>query len=292
MQLDILQRHDSETSKAILAAAALNQSETPYFSPNSEKFAEQAQQLLQELKAALGVEGDSPDEQARVREAISELVVQSVMAGSTLGDVRSRLGIKGELPLSSYKITFAKGLLKQSGENENFIRRALKANPEIQHILPKNLPIELGVKGMTLILIPQFSRGDHDHWLILDAMRAGEKLVISDIYRIFPEVVDLSLAAAPLDILKSFVEVYGLAFKIDQLGPQKFFENLVLPTSEDKLSYELPNSDGGVSLSTTGSTLRKKGPDGEMEVVGTHIIASYCIDYHKYKKDKIKFLKR
>lgn len=292
MQLNILQHHDPETSKAILAAAALNESGTPYQSSNANKFEKQAQQLLEEIKLELGIEGDSSEDRARMRDAISELVIQTVMSGSSLSDVKSRLAIKGELPLSAYRIKFAKGLLKQSGENENFIRRAIKADPEIQHILPKNIPVEAGVRGMTLMVIPQKSSRGNDHWIILDAMRSGDELVISDIFRVFPEVVDLSEACNPLDVLKAFVKVYGIEFQIDSLRPQKFFENLVIPKSEDDIDYTLPEKDVDLSLSTTGSTVRRVDQDGNLKYVETHIIASYCVDYTKYKQDKAKRHKR
>src|SRR3954468_6844241 len=104
---------------------------------------------------------------------------------------------------------------------------------DIQHIRSEAAPKDIPMKGMTLIVIPQKRKSVVDHWILIDAMRMQNELLVGDIYRVFPDDVDLSDVDSPLEMLRAFVGHYGANFSLETLPEAKMFEQLVVPKSED-----------------------------------------------------------
>lgn len=291
MQLESLRDMDQSTANAILAATALVQAGSPYPSPAVEKYSEQIENVLQEIRGQVNAHSGEEEEIRAVRKILSDLVLKAVMADTDIASVTDQLGMRGELPISSYKVVFEKGLLRKTKENENFIRRAIASCRDVQHIVPDGLPKDLGVKGVSLLAIAQETKRGVPHWILVDAMRAKDRLSVSNIFRVFPDAVDLRQASTPLDMLKAFAERYGVEFQLEGGLAAKFHGQHSFPKSESDLNIEFVLEGDKSEVAVSGTTLKEL--DEELEIVLSttcHVILAYSYNWDLYLKDRRRFL--
>ncbi len=290
MQLSSLTRHDEKTAKAILAAAALAHDSTPYYSEYADRYKSEVRELMAEAESVLHIAPGSDQYDEVMRSFLSKQVETAIMGDSDPAEVRRRLGRQGRLPLSGYEIDFSKSFVKESRENEKYIRRAIASATDFQHVFASSLP-DVG-KGMTLIMIPQMLR-KVEHWLLVDAIRENDKLLVDRSFRVFPSIVDLRTANAPLEVLRAFVDHYGLSFSLENMPPAKMYEQLLFAKSEGQLDIKLPDAGTEYDVTVTGSSFTFKEDVANrlgVPMVGCTVIAAYGVDVAKYRRDRAKLI--
>jgi hypothetical protein len=217
------------------------------------------------------------------------------MGESDGAEVRRRLGRQGRLPISAYKISFSNDFSKQSQEKEKNIRKAVLSAEDYQHLQTPWAP-EGRAQGVTLLMVHQRSAGRKAHWLILDALRDDDRLMIDRCFRVFPDIVDLSQAVAPLDVLKAFVDHYGALFTIEDSKPSKMFENLIFPKPKENLKIEgaenarpKPGESLDYEISVSGSSYAVDAEEAlklGVSPVGCSVVLAYGVNMSMYLRDK------
>src|ERR1019366_3011887 len=87
---------------------------------------------------------------------------------------------------------------------------AVKHPDDYQHIMDANASDEgKGKISIFLKKVTAAKRGN-DHWLLVQTHRDGLKQIVQSAWRVFPDVVELSEAEKPIDVLKAFVDVFGI----------------------------------------------------------------------------------
>ena len=294
MRLNTLSQYDDRTAKAILAAAALANDGVPYQSDNVVKYRNEAQAVLAEIRSRF--DADLPDERAAeaVSKVLSQQVVEAIMGGKDPEAVTRRMGLEGRLPISGYKISFAKHFERDTKESEKYIRRVIKDAQDVQHLVDNVQGSDINpTRGMTLVLIPQTSRNGQDHWLMIDAIRIDDRLIIDRAFRVFPSVVDLSSANEPLDVLRAFAAHYGEPFSIERSARQTFFEGLLFYKDSKKLAVDFNHESDIVEVFVVGSSYNLD-PE-KAKLVGlplelSTVTAAYSVNLTKYRKDRLKHL--
>ena len=294
MRLNTLSQYDDRTAKAILAAAALANDGVPYQSKNAVKYRAEAEAVLAEIRSRF--DADLPEERAAeaVGKVLSQQVVDAIMGGKDPDAITRRMGLEGRLPISGYKISFAKHFERDTKESEKYIRRVIKDAEDVQHLVEHMQGADIDPKrGMTLVLIPQTSRNGQDHWLMVDAIRIDDRLIVDRAFRVFPSVVDLSSANEPLDVLRAFAEHYGEPFSIERSARQKFFKRLTFYKSSEKLNVDFKHENDIVEVFVVGSTYaldpdKAKAVGLPMEM--STVTAAYSVNLTKYRKDRLRHL--
>lgn len=290
MQLTALKRHDDKTAKAILAAAALAHDSTPFYSEYAERYQSEIRELMAEAETVLHIKPGTEKYDEIMRSFLSKQVETAIMGDSDPAEVRRRLGRQGRLPLSGYAISFTKDFAKESRENEKFIRKAITSATDFQHIFAGSLP-DVG-KGMTLIVISQIVR-KVEHWLLIDAIRENDRLLVDRSFRVFPSLVDLQSANEPIEVLRAFVDYYGLPFSLEHMPPAKMYEQLLFAKSEDKLDVKLPEMKTEFDVTVTGSSFSFTHDVADklgVPMSGCTVIAAYGIDVAKYRRDRTRLI--
>lgn len=269
MSLSALKDLDSTEASRALAAAALMTSFDPGVSSDEfdvQKYTESAGAILSELRAKLKLteNDDSATARTKLGTALSNEIYRTVLS-SKEDDVLKRVGQAGLLPNSAYNVqqpeSFA-NLFHRLGVNRQRVAEAIKQADETQHLLPEGATVE-NREDISLFLK---RRGDH--WLMVQTIRQGINLTANSAWLIFPAIVNLSNASQPIDVLCSFVEAFGVPFKMN--GHEHRFIESVSAGQETK--FEFPKGDYFFSV-----TFRLK--EGMTQQVG----AVYCIDLKKYK---------
>jgi hypothetical protein len=109
------------------------------------------------------------------------------------------------------------------------------------------------------------------HWLMIQTFRQGVSLSVNSAWLVFPDQVNLSEAAKPIDVLRSFVKAYGVPFKLN--GEEHLFIESIPAQSMKDNRVELPKGELFYSISFRNIA-------NEMGVMG----AVYCIDVRRYRE--------
>lgn len=294
MRLNTLTKHDPKTAKAILAAAALSQDEVPYVSANVGRFDTEIREVLSEAAKRLNISPEDSDYEDRIRAFLSQEVVSAIMDGRDNGEVRERMGREGRLPLSAYKVRFTKHAVKNARENEKYVRRVIARATDVQHILAEHSPNPEFSKGLTLIVEAQEAGTPQEHWMLIDAMRMNDLLIVDDVFRIFPQVVDLCDVNSPIEMLRKFVGIYGRDFTIEGSPAKKMFEQLTFYKSESDLKFGMV-SGGEYEVSVTGTTFTFTDEAVQrlgVPKIGCYIVSAYSLDRAKYLRDRARYTSR
>ena len=224
-----LQQLTSDRRARLLARIAERYLPNPGIDPPSEISPEDAaiqERILEEIKAHLRITSEEePDAQKALINYLSEGMSRAVLENADLKAIEYRLGQRGELPISSYKVMFGDNL-KKSGVTTKRARDAIYNADEIQH-LHYSEP-EQPDRDLSLFLKHQISPGQDSYTLLVIGMREGSVINVDVALRIYHLEVNLSNAHSPMDYMQAFVEVYGLEIQVgDQHG--KFITDVFVP---------------------------------------------------------------
>jgi hypothetical protein len=271
----LLDKFDRATTTQILAAAALAaghnvEGEEPQI---VHRYGAEARELLSDIREELRISGEDPESQR----SISDFITKAIRLFSEKDDLDRTLadaGQAGRLNPALYNViitpSFTQVFRSLSVKSSNAID-AIKHPDDYQHILDKNA--NASNRGKISIFLKRInsSRPGNDHWLLVQTHREGLNQVAQSAWRIFPDVVDLAEAAKPLDLLKRFVDVFGVEINIAGVTG-KYIESIPARKAE-RVEVTFPNMDASfVSFSHTDTD------DPNIVQVG----AAYCIDTGKY----------
>jgi hypothetical protein len=172
-----------------------------------------------------------------VQEALSREISSYLLSGVDSAEVRARVGDKGALSPSLYKVSFSpkfeKGI-KFWGLSRNHVQNAIANCDQFQHFISTIEAPNAPAHGSLFTQIPPVK---HDRYTILvKCQRAGDMLVVDEAYRVYHDEVDLLGATLPLDTLKRFIEKFGDEVEVKILNAD---ETIVQPPERGKLFHEV-----------------------------------------------------
>ncbi|WP_313337320.1 hypothetical protein [Sphingobium yanoikuyae] len=206
---------DKVTANAALAFAAMNVAGAG-MSAVPETYADISTRLVDEAKLKLGisVEDQSPDSMERVRSFLAAEVNRRVFDGVDRNAVRSRLGAQGRLSNGAYKMSFAENF-SDFKESERFVRDCIVSADDTCHLVPMN---EGNDKEFSIFSkkVSSLNR-KRSYWAIALCFRQGSELKVVNFWRLFDQTVDVLGSENALDLLSSFLDVYGIPLVINDV---------------------------------------------------------------------------
>ncbi|TXG94650.1 MAG: hypothetical protein E6R09_16970 [Rhodocyclaceae bacterium] len=199
-------------------------------------------EVLQEIIQRLGLtEGhDFKNAKTLILNLIGKEIRDVTIGSAQIGAVRKRLGQKGMLPPSSYKVSFTdefSELCQTLGVTRKEVRQVISAPDMFKHFLPEisinNEAISLYVKG--------FADKSDPYSLLVDTHRVADEVRVIYAFRVFHSDIDMSDISTPLDLLKAFTERFGedVVFE-DEVA--KLFLYRALPVGSNDWKVRLPHS--------------------------------------------------
>ncbi len=194
---------------------------------------------------------------------------------------RARLGHLGILPERLYRIRFG----DQFRESEKFgIRRshveeAIGHPDHAQHILPESIRSGEHPAVSLFTKTVQGQRSYDTFTLLVTATRENAVQRVDLAWRVYHSDVTISQAYEPLNVLRAFVEKYGIECRVGSSAPAKFFCYEAFPLLP---SQRAMNPITSISSTEKGlaSFLYRVSPLGVLEVA-----LAYTIDLTQYGDD-------
>jgi hypothetical protein len=170
-----------------------------------------AADLIKEIsaKAVSGTPRSEVDTVA-VQEVLSREISSYLFSGVDPAEVRSRVGDKGALSPSLYRVSFSPKFedgMRVWGVSKTHVLNAIAHCDEVQHF-GSRLDAPEGPRHSSLFSQIPPVKGDC-YTILVGAQRTGDILIVDDAYRVYHNEVELIGATSPLDILKRFLEKFG-----------------------------------------------------------------------------------
>jgi hypothetical protein len=255
--------------------------------PGDDHTPNQADQAIAEdlIKELLAKGSASRRPQAEVdtvtaQESLSREISSYLLSGVDSAEVRARVGDKGALSPSLYKVSFSPRFengVKFWGLSKNHVLNAIANCDQVQHFISKVEAPNAPAHGSLFTQIPPVK---HSHYTTLvKCQRAGAMLVVDEAYRVYHDEVDLLGVTSPLDILKRFIEKFGEEVKIKVLNADQINTQ---PSERGKLFHEV------VYNVPRGGFLVGNFPNGEVLRIASsedapfEVALCFAVSYQKY----------
>lgn len=285
MHLNSLSSVSRDEAERVLASAALAGGQLVKADSDLDEVAA----LLSEIRTKLriGPDDQSPQARARIDEAISALIDEVLVDPERMEAALRRAGADGRLPASAYSIEFTdvfRQKFEPLGEKKHLVKRMIVEADDHEHLSINALTEYKQTEELSLFLRRAHAgpKGQRIHWAIIQTHRIGATLIVQAIWRLVPDVVDVSRADSPLALLKAFAEHYGMDVTVGDVT-SKFIDCVVVPITtegpptvgaEDSNDVKIPRLSDFLAVST--------GRDGLRERALANV---YCIDMKRYAAD-------
>ncbi len=286
--IDVLKRVDTATANNILAAAALATAPRPGLDDEADALVEQYQQQIDELLEGVRRElkltptDDSQKARTSIDRFLSKALERSVLTDDRAQIALQKVAQAGRLSPAAYKVIqpapFRKRFFSLAVTKQQ-VDEAITQPDEYQHLMPEDaLDNE---SDLFSLFMKRARRNSHaPNWMLVQSFRRGIEQVAQSAWRVYPNVVDLTSATCPLDVLKAFVEEFGIEISMSGVH-SKFIESVThfKPADLDEMTatVEIHHGPGDQDLFYSWSNRQTK--DRTRYKVGL----AYCIDMRKYR---------
>ncbi len=287
MNLDTLKNLDNATANSVLAAAALSMAPDAGLGDDDIVKAHKAQAdaVIKELRTKLALGGEGrlvPEQQARVDQLLGKVISATVFAERDPSDALARAGQAGRLPPGLYEVRLTANFMTTFGRHgikKKLIEEIVHKPDDLQHLLTKHAQEQ---DVISLFMKRMQPAGKEAHWLLTQTHRQGIAQIAQSAWRVYPADVDLSEAKDPLDVLKAFVETFGLNIPLGN-RQTKFIESEPLfgkGTNAQQLLRSIIEQNAKLphlSFFASASHVRTLTPNRY------NVGVAYCIDLRKYE---------
>jgi hypothetical protein len=210
--LEAIANLDRQRATDVLASAARRLALPRYTSDTGAQIAPDDPSvvaLLEELKRKVTRRTDETDDKylGRVGEKLSGAISDLLLSNTDIEKIRDRIGQKGALPSSLYRLFFTNHFMAQRklfAIRQSHIENAVKNADLVQHLLPT---ISLETSGVSLFAQTPRIQGP-PHTILVKCNRLGAGLWVEDEF-------DLHRTENPLGILAQFLGVFGVPVTIE-----------------------------------------------------------------------------
>jgi hypothetical protein len=278
--LATLQKFDHKTAEGVLAAAALSTAPNPGVDENPQflnRYSKQAEDVLLEIRSRLQISPTDNSIPARtaIDNVLSKALEGLILNPANTSSALNRAGQSGRLAPVIYQVVQPKPfstLFYTLGISASHVEDAVKHPDDHQHLMAEGMPED--AKTLSLFMKQVTSRDvRNSRWLLVQTNRIGLQQHVQAAWIVFPSDVDLSMASAPIDALRAFVDVFGCPISVGDkkalfVDPQQFPFNASV-----KVDWTGAPREHFVNFSQTTNA------DTRLFKVGV----AYCIDIPKYR---------
>jgi hypothetical protein len=196
------------------------------------------ERLLQEIRVSLGLKRDDKSSQAiaKIHSYLAREMGRVALQGVDISEVKRRLGERGTLAPSLYRIEFTQQFVRGyegQGANRADVERTLQAPDRVDHIVPTGLGMQPDkATSLYVKLFPNSSTPLKTFSLLVGCQRVGNIQRVGHAWRIYHSDVDLSRTITAVDVLRAFVDKYGVEITVGE-KKDKFFWYERVPVKSD-----------------------------------------------------------
>ena len=255
-------------------------------------------QILLELRQELNIreDDDSAKAKSRLFAAIADALNSYLMEGGKKESIRSRLGQRGELPLSKYEIVvpeMARDAFADLGVRRREITDAVLTPSFVEHLMKDKVEAG-GYPAISLYAKHVPAPGGKGHYtLLVHSVRIAYTQQIAAVWRIISPG-DAAIECKPSDMLKEFVQKYGISFRFAYTDWRKLFldETFEVIHPEPAPPVDAVRTGSGVWMQLEGGLRNFLFSPSTMRVehkTSFHIAIAYVIDAKRYVADLREF---
>lgn len=254
--------------------------------PRLEDLDEQESNWLKEVAVSLGIPRDkalwSESDLLRFRNALAHSLERGPTTPDRARAARGRLGNAGLLRASEYKIEWPDSLrdFESFGERRTHIERAIFEADVVQHLSNRGQDTSRQTEGITLFvrMVTPNAGSEFAHLVVMNRKEATLRFMAS--WRVIRRLVEWTPEMTALDLLKRFVDVFGLPFQAVRGYPTKFLLHDAVPwDGKSSPQQMLKVMAGPVADFRAQFAVRLSADLGVLEVA-----LAYVIDVARYKK--------
>ncbi|MCR5880699.1 hypothetical protein [Phenylobacterium sp. J367] len=282
--LDALKDLDRDTAAQVLAAATLASASAPGLkgeNPLISKYPKEADAVLSELHRRLHItDASSSAARAKIDRFLGDALRDIALENRSPAQILERMGTAGRLPSSAYRIVLEDEFLRQFrpfAVTRRIVEKTIQSPSDLQHLMLDSAPEDEGDMFSLFVREMHNRPAIGPYWLLVQTTRRGIDLVPQSAWWVHPKYVNLEEAEEPIDVLRAFVEQFGLPLSIEghqaKFIEQKRFSKEVGSPGVFKTEYVAPNTG---AFSTTSFRTR---PEWDYFDVGI----AYAIDMAKYR---------
>jgi hypothetical protein len=240
--------------------------------------------VIDEIKSTLKINPDDFSDLAKskIYKFLANEMYQTVLSSSKVKDVRNRVGQKGALKPDLYDIVYLETFNKHAQSlplDKKEIEKTVRYPNFYNHLFNEDVgaaPVSLFSK-----VLASKVQGNTCSMLVM-AERMGSIQNIYNAWPIYHSDVDVSKAEDSLDILKAFLEVYGIEIRSKADGNvSKFFSNLIFRNYSNQEPANFLELELGSKRAYELSILANNNPIKQETVIGL----TFAIDIDKYYSD-------
>jgi len=177
-----------------------------------------AQAVLSEIRDRCGLrEGDmSAAALSKIYSVLSEEISLVVLEGVDLNKIKTRLGNKGDLHPSQYKIVFGQQIemIEALGVTKSHLESVIRHPNASIDLAPQSLNEERDPRVSVKVKFINAKRTENNYALFVITQRAGEFQVVVGAFRVYVADVPLKNVSEPMDVVRAFVAKYGVPFRL------------------------------------------------------------------------------
>ena len=292
MKIESLQRLDQRTASGILAGLALGTSTNPGVGTAaafSRDFDSQAIQVLAEIRQFLKLREDdhSLAAETRVSNALSLALSEVLLEGKDRKAISARAGNKGRLPPSMYTIQLGRWFtqnFREFGVRESHVRETITSSDDYQHLMTED--VDKNIDLFSLFVKWHSNKVEKDsYWSIASTIRKGDILEVQHFWRVYPDVVDLTGADKPADMLAAFCNKFGRDVVVGDTTAKFILQNR-LPAKLGpmaQVTWKYMNSSSSIISLTPDRVISTLSVRKESENTFVDVGIAYAIDVAMYR---------
>jgi hypothetical protein len=287
MMLDSLKSYDPQEAGNILAALAL--ASVP--NPSSEEpalvkqYSSYLPKVENEIRSRLKIAFDDNSSTSRSRfdGELAKILAATFLDRKNRNEILARAGQSGKLAPAEYLIDFGAlpTVFYGLGTRNGHLLDAIAHADDVQHLQVEGTVDE---KPFSIFVrfVPQ-RRSEDTFWLVVFAHRYGVTQTVHHAWRVYPTDIDISGCKVPLDVLKTFVQRFGLDIEIGKFKG-KFVADTEIPVEmvetngENLVKFQTPlirDAEKKIFVSTMSAVPFDNPPR-------VYVSVAYAIDLRKY----------
>lgn len=235
--LESLSGFSKREAQGILSSVTLSLLPNPSSEPRRSIDEALYRRVLAESREKLSVDpsDETTETRSRVVDFLGNQISESILRGVDVDRIKSRLGENGYLRPDEYEI-------KSTPETEQFLDvlrmqktellDAINSPDEAEHLTADIL--QDGTSTGLSLFTKSFGTGHDSYILIVGLERVGHTLEPHFFYRAYFSDVDIQSAHSPLEVLRAFINRYGIRFQLGNLPATMFYQREVLPYNKIK----------------------------------------------------------
>ena len=278
MILNSLHALSPEDAEGVLAAAVLSLLPTP--SAEEEEILPRVQSVVSEADAWVRRTESSADSRGPAS-FLGDQLSALALRGADKKALKARAGSFGILPNDRYDLIFTERFEKfiaPLGVRKNHVKEAIASADGVQHLLPSHV-----ADHKKFSLYKKRVHVENDPFTLVTMMlRRGSQLTLEVAFRAYQSDVAFSPWSSPLDVLKAFVNFYGIPLRVGNSDPSKFFLYETLPLPIGPAGQELVSFEQTLPEKNETHFLLKPGP------LAIEIAVVFAIDISRYERDLIR----